>query len=80
MLGVVLGEWDYYFIDPVLEDGEPYQVSESYFDDVIIKYRDLFTMHYDKDDINRQNFYDVNGNLVAFRIKRKIRGIVCDVG
>ena len=67
-VGVVLGEYEYYFIDFLTRD--PYQVSESDFDDIIIKYRDLFTMHYDK-DINRQNFYDVNGNLFAFRIKKK---------
>lgn len=63
--------FEYYFINPL--DGSSYQVSESDFDDVVIKYRYLFTMHYDKDDINRQNFYgkDVQGRLVAFRIKKK---------
>lgn len=62
--------FEYYFVDPLIEDGEPYQVSESDFDDVIIKYRDLFTMRYDNDDINRQNFYSLYGKLVAFRIKK----------
>lgn len=63
--------FEYYFVDPLIEDAEPYQVSESYFDDVIVKYRDLFTMHYDENDINRQNFYSLYGKLVAFRIKKK---------
>lgn len=63
--------FEYYFVDPLIEDGEPYQVSESDFDDIIIKYRDLFSMHYDKDDVNRQNFYDVSGKLFAYRIRKK---------
>lgn len=62
--------FEYYFIDS-LNDDEPYLVSESDFDDIVIKYRDLFSMHYDKDDVNRQNFYDVSGKLVAYRIRKK---------
>lgn len=77
-VGVVLGEYEYYFIDPLTCD--PYQVSESDFDNIIFKYRDLYVMEYDKDDINRQNFYDRSGYLQAYRIKKKMGGDVFYVG
>lgn len=45
---------------------EPYEVSEEEFFSVVGYDRSLVPMHYDKDNINRQNFF-LDGNLIAYR-------------
>lgn len=46
--------------------GEPYKVTEDLFFAVVGYDRKLIPMHYDKDNINRQNFY-LDGVLLGYR-------------
>lgn len=54
----------FYLKDPFTGKLEP--CTEEDFDNIVIKHRSIYEMHYDKDDINAQNFY-IDGELEARR-------------
>ena len=45
---------------------KPYEVSEEVFFNIVGYDRDFIPMHYDKDNINRQNFF-LDGAIIAYR-------------
>ncbi len=49
-----------------LMDNIPFEVEEAEFFNVVGYDRRLVPMHYDKDNINRQNFF-LDGNLIGYR-------------
>ena len=54
-----------YYLLELLTD-TPYEVSEEEFFSVVGYNRSLVPMHYDKDNINRQNFF-LGGTMIAYR-------------
>ena len=54
----------YYLLNVIT--GAPYEVSEEDFFLVVGYNRRLVPMHYDKENINRQNFF-MGGNLIGYR-------------
>jgi hypothetical protein len=50
--------------------GNSISVSEDEFFKLVGFDRELVPMHYDKNNINRQNFY-LNDNLIAYRVRGK---------
>ena len=57
-----------YYVQNLLID-EAYEVSEKEFWAVVGYDRSLVTMNYDKDNINRQNFF-MDGVLIAYRERK----------
>lgn len=57
----------YYLVNGI--SGEPYKVSEEEFFKVVGYKRSVVPMHYDKDNINRQNFF-LDGNLIGYRVRQ----------
>ena len=54
----------YYMLD--LFDNIPFEVEEEEFFNMVGYDRSLVPMHYDKDNINRQNFF-LDGVLIGYR-------------
>lgn len=63
--------WRYYITSPFapFDDTEAFEVSEKDFDACVGYDRRLVPMHYDSENINRQNFY-MNDVLIAFRVRK----------
>lgn len=57
--------WRYYMVMPF---GDPLEVNEDEFFRLVGTNRRLVPMKYDKDNINRQNFY-LDGCLIGFRVR-----------
>ena len=60
----------YYLLD--LFTNKPYEVSEEDFFEIVGYDRRLVPMHYDKENINRQNFF-LGDTLIAYRVRQKKR-------
>lgn len=56
----------YYLVN--IFTGKGYEVSEEVFFDVVGYDRRAIPMHYDKDDVNRQNFY-MGDAIIAYRVR-----------
>lgn len=56
-----------YYLVELLTD-TPYEVSEDEFFKVVGYNRRVVPMHYDKENINRQNFY-MDNTLIAYRVR-----------
>lgn len=55
---------EHYLLD--ILTGKPCKVTEDVFFSVVGYDRQLVPMHYDKDNINRQNFY-LDGAMIGYR-------------